>query len=628
MSTITILLSLAIALNVAPQLRGPDEWRWHFGIPSRPIRHLIPASTVIAYVAVATYWVKRLIQQTITKRERGAFLLFLIISVPAIQASLYTVEDPDILEQLFYRTVSSTSNGVFSVGSTINAPINYLRHYPERMPTYPVHPQRYPPGLPLLFYGARRLLESLPQLSNAIASQLRLYQCHNLILMRLPNSIIASAVVQMALPIICGLTVLPIYGLAHRAGGRRIALWAAMLYPLVPSFNLWYARWDAFYALLAATIWYLFHVGLTEYRHVLLTASGLLLCIASFFSFGNLALLLPLGSWTVLWLVTHQAAWTWKQLITALLAFAIGLISLWILYQITLGTGFFDIWRVSMSYHLGLKRNYWLWLGYHIYDFFLFLGLPLAFLTGLAGVMGVHDFPRRRETILPLSFGLGFLLLDLSGMAQGEVARVWLFLTPFAVITAAYGLSHLQKHHLNLVLTASLLAAQLLTFNAFLRVVNTGLYDPPSRERLFTSPNIPHPQNTYLGDHITLLGYDIAPRQVHPGQTIHLTLYWQATAPISHSYTVFTHLISPDGELVAQQDNMPVNGTVPTTCWRPGEIIVDRYEITAPAEVPPGNYRLDTGLYRWQTGERLPAKGEGTTTDGRVILTTIAVGVR
>ncbi len=628
MIAITIFLSLAIALNVDPRLRGPNEWRWHFGIPSKPIRHLIPISIVGAYVAITLFWEKRLDQQKTIQREQRAFLLFIVLSVPIIQASLYTVEDPDILEQLFYRTVSPTSNGVFSVGSTINDVVDYLRRYPELMPTYPAHPKRYPPGLPLLFYGARRLLEHIPKVSDAIASQLRLYQCHNLILMRLPNAIIASATVQMVLPVICGLTVLPIYGLARQIKGKRVAIWAAMLYPLVPSFSLWYARWDAFYALLSATIWYLLYAGLTESLYAHLTASGLLLSVASFLSLGNLAILLPMGCWAALWLVTHRAAWAWEQTVTEALTFGLSLISLWALYQITLGTGFLDIWRVSMSYHLGLGRSYWLWLGHHIYDFFLFLGLPLALLAGLAWVMGVRDFIRRREAILPLGFGLGFLLLDLSGMAQGEVARVWLFLTPFAVITAAYGLSYLQKHHLNLVLTASLLAAQLLTFNAFLRVVNTGLYDPPSRERLFTSPTIPHPQNAYLGDHITLLGYDVAPRQIHPGQTIKLTLYWQSTSPISHPYTVFTHLIGRDEELIAQKDNMPVNDTVPTTCWRPGEIIVDRYEITVPAEAPSGNYRLETGLYRWQTGERLPTQGEGAITDGRVILTTIAVGVR
>ena len=56
----------------------------------------------------------------------------------------------------------------------------------------------------------------------------------------------------------------------------------------------------------------------------------------------------------------------------------------WIVYEIVLGTGFLDIWRVSMSYHLGLDRDYGLWLAYHLYDFFAFLGVPLALLVPVA----------------------------------------------------------------------------------------------------------------------------------------------------------------------------------------------------------------------------------------------------
>ena len=180
MARVTVLLLLAIAFDAWPYLRGPDEWRWSYAIPSRPARHVIPASAVATYLVVALLWCGRLIREAPGAWERRAFFLFIILAVPLIQASLYSVEDPDILEQPFYRTVSPTSGGVFSVASTINDPLDYLRRYPERMPSYPIHSRCYPPGLPVLFYGARRLLEHVPWLANAIRSRLRLCQCHNL----------------------------------------------------------------------------------------------------------------------------------------------------------------------------------------------------------------------------------------------------------------------------------------------------------------------------------------------------------------------------------------------------------------------------------------------------------------
>lgn len=625
---VTLLFLLGTAFNVTPYLRGPDEWRWSFGIPGSPQRYAIPALTLAAYLVIIAFWGEHIARSPdLSVWMERCFLALLVMSVPLIQASLLATERPDILEPLFYRTVSPTSSGVFSVGSTISDAVDFLRHYPERMPSFPVHPQRYPPGLPLVFYLARRLLERIPWLSDAIAFPLRLRQCHNLTLMRLPNATIASAVVQMTLPLVCGLTVLPIYGLARRTAGRRVAVWAAALYPLVPSFNLWFARWDAFYALLAATIWYLFFVGLVEARRFLLLAAGMVLAAASFLSFGILALLLPMGCWACLRFLTLREHRPWGGLLADGLAFGAGWIVPWALYQVAFDHGFLDIWRVSMSHHLGLNRDYWVWLGYHLYDFFVFLGIPLALLFLLSIRAALRDLGQE-GVLLPLGFAIGVLLLDLSGMARGEVARVWLFLTPFATIAAAYGLSRLHRGRWGFAFIALLLAAQLLIFNAFLRVVTTGLDDPPDRQRTFAPPSIQFPLKARLADRINLLGYDLEEQQIGPDGMVNLTLYWQPTAPVSRAYTVFTHLLGPSGEIVGQQDNMPVVGDWPTTCWVPGEIIADPYDIDVESGVQSGIWTLEAGMYLLESGERLSARGPSATADGRVILNRIPVGDR
>jgi hypothetical protein len=70
-------------------------------------------------------------------------------------------------------------------------------------------------------------------------------------------------------------------------------------------------------------------------------------------------------------------------------------------------------------------------------------------------------------------------------------------------------------------------------------------------------------------------------------------------------YTVFTHLLDPENQRVAGQDNPPVSGTYPTTLWVPGEIITDPYPIALPADLPPGNYTIEVGFYVAETGLRL-----------------------
>ncbi len=142
------------------------------------------------------------------------------------------------------------------------------------------------------------------------------------------------------------------------------------------------------------------------------------------------------------------------------------------------------------------------------------------------------------------------------------------------------------------------------------------------------TPTVPFPFRSRLGEGIELLGYGLdaepgcgapttptrvdeetqAPVWTHPiSCALHLTLYWQDLAPLEVDYTVFTHLLGPDGQIQAQQDNRPQGGTFPTVEWLPGDLIVDEYRLAVRPEAPPGRYTLEIGMYRLETGERLAA---------------------
>ena len=81
------------------------------------------------------------------------------------------------------------------------------------------------------------------------------------------------------------------------------------------------------------------------------------------------------------------------------------------------------------------------------------------------------------------------------------------------------------------------------------------------------------------------------------GKELHLVLYWQSAAEILESYTVFVHLLNADGQLVAQQDNIPVAGLAPTDHWTPGHLVRDPYRLSLPATLTAGVYQLRVGLY-------------------------------
>lgn len=143
-------------------------------------------------------------------------------------------------------------------------------------------------------------------------------------------------------------------------------------------------------------------------------------------------------------------------------------------------------------------------------------------------------------------------------------------------------------------------------------------------DELPPSPQYPLPAN--LGDEVALLGYDLTPTVVGPGEAIHLTLYWKAQKAMERDYTVFVHLIDGAARIWGQKDNQPEEGFYPTSHWDLGEVVKDNYEVLVEADTPPGRYRLEIGLYLLATGERLPVLDEeGQPMDDRVLLSEVRV---
>ncbi|MCL5025884.1 MAG: glycosyltransferase family 39 protein, partial [Chloroflexi bacterium] len=143
-----------------------------------------------------------------------------------------------------------------------------------------------------------------------------------------------------------------------------------------------------------------------------------------------------------------------------------------------------------------------------------------------------------------------------------------------------------------------------------------------------------HPLDVRLGDAIALLGYDLDtdeyqvrdtrtlvaltdnPIQLsfpkctyRASDTVEFTLYWRALHPLEGDYTVFVHLQDAAGRLWGQADGQPAMGSHPTSRWRAGEVIVDKYRLRIDGAAPPGDYSLRVGMYLLSTMERLGVSG-------------------
>ena len=110
---------------------------------------------------------------------------------------------------------------------------------------------------------------------------------------------------------------------------------------------------------------------------------------------------------------------------------------------------------------------------------------------------------------------------------------------------------------------------------------------------------------------IHLVGYRVEQNHqpnitlLQPGETLEVSLLWQARRPMTESYTVFVHLLDAQGRGWAQHDGVPFDGIYSTTRWTEGEMVRDTHVLTVPASLPAGRYLLRVGLYASATGNRL-----------------------
>jgi 4-amino-4-deoxy-L-arabinose transferase-like glycosyltransferase len=176
------------------------------------------------------------------------------------------------------------------------------------------------------------------------------------------------------------------------------------------------------------------------------------------------------------------------------------------------------------------------------------------------------------------------------------------------------------------------LAVRSLSSDGMVRLGPISLWQQQRAALTAADVTIAHPLETDFGDGVRLLGYDLETKQLMPGGTAHLTLYWQAREPVEHRYKVFTHLLgevfnaTTGNFLWGQRDNEPVGGTRATSTWRTGEVILDRYAIPLDPQVPAGRYAVEIGLYDPATGDRLPVlDGQGQIVADHLVLTHVTV---
>ena len=129
-------------------------------------------------------------------------------------------------------------------------------------------------------------------------------------------------------------------------------------------------------------------------------------------------------------------------------------------------------------------------------------------------------------------------------------------------------------------------------------------------DRSFDRPDTELPSlDVTFGETIQLCGYDVQEKRVALGDSLSLSLWWCANEAIGGpdgSYTLYVHLMGPDGVVHGQVDRTPGNGKWPTSSWAPGQVIEDQIELPLEGAAPVGPYQIALGFYDPAYGDRLP----------------------
>jgi uncharacterized membrane protein len=105
------------------------------------------------------------------------------------------------------------------------------------------------------------------------------------------------------------------------------------------------------------------------------------------------------------------------------------------------------------------------------------------------------------------------------------------------------------------------------------------------------------PLDVAFAEPVRAVGYNVDSRRIPIDTPLRFGLYLKAEGPLAGNYQIFTHLVAADGTLIAQADHIAGADSYPTSLWKPGNLLYNRFEISMPPGTPPGEYQVLIGLY-------------------------------
>lgn len=136
---------------------------------------------------------------------------------------------------------------------------------------------------------------------------------------------------------------------------------------------------------------------------------------------------------------------------------------------------------------------------------------------------------------------------------------------------------------------------------------------------------VPNPLEINFGDRLALKGYALEPRVARPGETVRLTLYWEALTTMEVNYHGFAHVLGEENQIWANSDSALTDEGVRTSDWTKGVLVKEVRDLTLADVTPPDFYDVELGLHLPGEGRLKILAEDGRQLGNRTLLTKVRV---
>jgi hypothetical protein len=250
-------------------------------------------------------------------------------------------------------------------------------------------------------------------------------------------------------PIIGYLVLIPLFLVGRALGGPRTAEGACVLFLFLPSVNLINLHTDqVFFPLFFTTGLWLTIRSMRGGHRPGAVGAGAFFYLIVFCNFSLLVLGLFMVGLSV-WLTRDRVTGSWdvRRLITGLIAMGVGALIVDGAFRLAFGYDVIHRFQGAVEAHVAWKGwkpelKYYVYFGFlNLLEYGVWIGMPVATLLLAAGMTSSARAIRKHRlsgtACLTVLLLVCMLLLAFFGRTKGEVARLWLFLTPCVCLAVA-----------------------------------------------------------------------------------------------------------------------------------------------------------------------------------------------